>query len=239
VTATTERPLGLRGGLRRLSTGLLVYGAIGLIVAVIGLVGVFWVTGRINTAEVRASATLAQLTATLERTSTALTDASATAGSFATTIDSSSTALGQAAVTIRNVTPQLRALETQFRAINILGAQPLARAAELMGQVASDIEGLDQRIDGIAVALVDNRDALATNARSLGALGTQMAALAGRLESGVIEESLADIQALVTVLMLLFVMWTAVPAIGALGLGWWIRTELRRGDDEGSAQLVA
>jgi methyl-accepting chemotaxis protein len=239
VTTSTDQRLGLRGGLRRLSTGLLVYGAVGLLVAIIGLAGVVYVTGRINTAEERAAVTIAELNATLERTATALSDASATAGSFTSTIDTSATTIGQAAVTIRDITPQLHDLENQFRSINILGAQPLSRAADLMGQLATGIEGLDQRLDGVAGALTDNQDRLATNGESLGALAVQLGVMTDRLESGVVEDSLADVQVVVTVLMLLFVMWTAVPAIGALFLGVWVRRELGRADDGASAKVVA
>lgn len=239
MTTTPDPRLGPRGGLRRLSTGLLIYGAAGLLVAIIGLAGVLYVTGRINTAEERATVTIAELTTTLERTTTALSDASATAGSFTTTIDTSATTIGQAAGTIRNLTPQLHDLENQFRSINILGAQPLSRAADLMGQVATDIEGLDQRLDGIAGALTDNRDTLATNGESIGALAVQLGIVTDRLESGVVEDSLADVQVVVTVLMLLFVMWTAVPAVGALFLGVWVRRELGRADDGVSAKVVA
>jgi uncharacterized phage infection (PIP) family protein YhgE len=241
VTTDTRRPLGLRGGLRRLSVGLIAYGLIGLVVAVIGLGGLFLVSSRINTAADRADTTLGELTATMDKTATALKDASATATSFATTIDTSSTALGQAAVTIRGVGPQLHDLETQFRSINILGAQPLLRAADLMGQVATGIDGLDVKIDGVASALLDNKAALLKNADSLGALGTQMSALSVRIKSGVIQESLDDQQAVVTLLILIFVMWTAVPAIGALLLGIWLRRELGRTDDDSpaSAKVVA
>jgi uncharacterized phage infection (PIP) family protein YhgE len=239
VTTTSDRPLVTRGGVRRLSTGLLAYGVVGLLVAIVGLAGVVYVTGRINTAEERAAVTIAELTTTLERTATALDDASATAGSFTTTIDTSATTIGQAAATIRSITPQLHDLESQFRSINILGAQPLSRAADLMGQLATGIEGLDQRLDGVAGALTDNRDTLGTNAESLGALALQLGVMTDRLESGVVEDSLADVQVVVTVLMLLFVMWSAVPAVGALFLGVWIRRELGRTDDAGSEQLVA
>jgi hypothetical protein len=239
VTSDTPRPLGLRGGLRRLSTFLIAYGVIGLLVAVVGLVGLVGISGRIGTAAERGSATIAELTVAMDRTATALADAGATAGSFATTIETSSSALSQAAATIRNVEPQLRDLETQFRSINILGAQPLSRAADLMGQIATDIAGLDQRIDGIASALLDNQAALLKNADSLGALGESMSALSARIKTGIIQESLADQQAVVTVLILVLVMWTAVPAIGALGFGWWLRAELRRGDAESESAVAA
>ena len=226
MTSSARRPLGLRGGLGRLATGLIAYGLVGLVVAALGLGGLLWINGRINTAADRATTTIAELTATLDRTATALEDASATAGTFATTIDNASTTLDQAATTISTVQPQLAALQDQFRSINILGAQPLSRAADLMGSIATSISGLDQRLDGVSSALRANHDALQANRDSLAALGTQMRSLADRLKSGVLEESLADLQAVVTILILVFVMWAVVPAIGALLFGIWLRREL-------------
>ena len=47
-----------------------------------------------------------------------------------------------------------------------------------------------------------------------------------RLRSGVVEDSLADVH--VAILLLLFVLtaWAAVPAVGALVFGVWLRREL-------------
>ena len=46
--ATESTPaIGLRGGLRRLSTGLIVYGFAGLVVALLGLVALGWTSGRV------------------------------------------------------------------------------------------------------------------------------------------------------------------------------------------------
>ena len=238
---STPRPLGLRGGLGRLSTWLIAYGLIGLVVAAIGLGGLLWINGRINAAADRATATIAELTATLDRTATALEDASTTADTFATTIEGASTTLDQAATTVSTVQPQLAALQDQFRSINILGAQPLARAADLMGTIATSISGLDQRLKGVSGSLAANHDALLANRDSLGALGAQMRSLADRLKSGVLEESLADLQAVVTILILVFVMWAIVPAVGALLFGIWLRRELgaSSGPPEPSAQVVA
>ena len=37
---------------------------------------------------------------------------------------------------------------------------------------------------------------------------------------------MADVQAIITVTLLVFTAWTAVPAVGAMGLGLWLRKEL-------------
>jgi methyl-accepting chemotaxis protein len=234
-----RRPRSIRGAFRRLSTGLLIYGAIGIVVAIVGLVALLWIGARIEAAADRADTTIAQLTATIDRTSTAIEDAGATAGSFATTLDDASLAVAQAATIIRDVQPQLESLETQFRSISILGNQPLSRAADLVGNIKTQLDGFDERLDGIATSLGQNRDSLVKNADSLDALGASMGRLSDRLKSGVIQESLSDLQTVVEVLILVFVVWTAVPAVGAIILGWWLRSELRRPEDEGSTQLVA
>jgi len=224
-----------RRGLERLASGLLIYGIVGLIVGIIGLGGLIWVNGKVNTAAERATATISQLTATLDKTATALTDASSSANSFATTIDSSSAALDQAASTIANVEPLLQRLEGQLRGVNILGSQPLGGAADVVAQLAGDMSGLDQKLGAISTSLGDNKGKLGTNSQSLGALGTQMAALSDRLQSGVVQESLDDLQSILTVLLATFVMWAVVPAFGALALGIWLRRELRASGGGGGA----
>ena len=84
----------------------------------------------------------------------------------------------------------------------------------------------------IATGLEGNRDALAGNATSLGQLGDSVEAMATRLDSGVVEDSLAQIQMVIAVVLLLFTAWSAVPAVGALVAGIWLRRELERSGAE-------
>jgi hypothetical protein len=90
------------------------------------------------------------------------------------------------------------------------------------------MEGLDTRVSVVATGLTSNRDSLAGNATSLGQLGDITEALAARLGSGVIEDSLGDLQRLISVTLLVFTAWSVVPAVGALVLGVWLRRELGR-----------
>jgi antibiotic biosynthesis monooxygenase (ABM) superfamily enzyme len=50
--------------------------------------------------------------------------------------------------------------------------------------------------------------------------------VADDLRTGIVQDSLADVQLILTVLFVLLVAWTAVPAAGALWIGWWLRREL-------------
>lgn len=226
MTAPAERPVRLGPGLRRLSRGLIAYGVIGLIVALLGLAALISVSGRIGALADRTAVQVDAVIATLDDTSTALTDAGTTAGSFSSTLSVTASTVDQAAEAVRAVQPRLADLEAQFRSINILGNQPLAGAADMVDGISAGISGLDVRLDQIGASLADNEDALAQNQRSLTALGVRVGALADRLREGGIDQGLDDVQAIVTITLLVFAAWTAVPAAGALGLGWWLRREL-------------
>lgn len=224
MTASTERPIGLRTGLRRLSTGLIAYGAVGLVIALLGLVALVWVGGRISSLADRASDQIDAVSATLDETANVLTVTGATATSFSGTLGGTAATVGQAADTIRAVKPRLAALETQFRSINILGSQPLSSAADVVSEIAAGLEGMDTNLDVVSKGLVDNEGSLERSATALTALGGRLGSLADRLQTGI--GAAADLQAIVTITLLVFTAWTAVPAAGALGLGWWLRKEM-------------
>jgi hypothetical protein len=225
------RPVGLRGGLRRLAQGLIAYGIIGLVVAAICLVALIWVNGRVGGLRAEAETTVGNLATTMDRTAQSLHDASTTAQSFTVTVEESAQAVSSAAATITEVRTGLGSLESQLRAVSILGAQPLSGTADAVGRIDASLEGLDTRLSGIATGLSGNRDALARNATSLGQLGDSVEAMAERLDSGVIEDSLGDIQKVIVVVLLVFTAWSLVPAVGALVGGLWLRRELERSAD--------
>lgn len=219
---------GLRDGLGRLSRGLIVYGLVGLVVAMIAFGALVWVNGRISSLGDRVETTVEELATTMERTAVVLQDASTTAQTFTTTIDRSTEALNTTADAIAGVRSRLEDLEGLFRAVNILGATPLGAAADAVGGIANAIEGLDTRLSAIADSLDASGGALRQNATSLGNLGDSTAALAARLRSGVIEDSVADVQMVIAVTLLVFTAWAVVPAVGALALGVWLRRILAR-----------
>lgn len=228
MTVAEPHPIGLREGLHRLSTGLIVYGLIGILVAVIGLGALVWANGRIASLSDRVNTSVEQLATTMDRTADVLRDASTTASSFTDTLDRTTEAVSSAAQTIVSVRTNLETLESAMRAVDILGLTPLGAPANAVGGIADAIEGLDTRLTAIAASLEGNRDNLSANATSLAALGESTGALAARLRSGAVEDSLSDVQAIITVVLLLFAVWSAVPAIGALAFGVWLRREMDR-----------
>jgi hypothetical protein len=213
----------LRGGLERLATGLIAFGVAGLVAAFIGLAALVWAGGRIASLADTVDAEVAIVATTLDRTAVTLEAAGTSAVAFAATLDRTPTSVRQAAATIRNLRPNLEAIEAQLASINILGAQPLADAARLFGDMASDLEGLDDRLDLIAADLEADSEVLRVNAASLRQLADRTEAVAERVRAGIIQRGLGDLQAALVVTLLVFVAWTAIPSIGALVFGFWLR----------------
>ncbi|MEX2184521.1 MAG: hypothetical protein WEC14_08735 [Chloroflexota bacterium] len=223
MAVTPIDPGPLRPGLRRLSLGLIGYGVVGLVLAMAGLLVLVSVGGRVTSAVDRTSAQVESLVATLEGSSRVLRDAGSSAISFAVTLERTPPSVRQVASTMGNLQGNLRTVESQLGSLSILGARPLADVARLFGQMATDIDGLDTRLEGIAADLEDNKAKLLTNATSLKALGDRLDAIAADLDRGTIQDGLADLPGTLTILALLIVAWMALPAAGALALGWWLR----------------
>ncbi|MEO6206737.1 MAG: hypothetical protein ABIP77_02130 [Candidatus Limnocylindrales bacterium] len=215
-------------GLRRASTGLLIYGVVGLLVAALGLVALVWVGGRVTTLSERTEAQVEQLAVTLKASASALDDAATTSMSFASTLERTPPTIRQASQTVGNLEANLRLTSDQLASIFILGSQPLGQVAGLFGQMASDLDGLDTRLDLIAADLEGNKSALLVNADSLRATGVRLDGLAASLRGGFVAESFDDVAAVLTVLALALILVTALPAIGALAFGWWLRWTMDR-----------
>jgi hypothetical protein len=212
-----------RRGLARLATALIVYGIIGLIAAAIGFGALISASGRIGSLGDRIVSEAVSLDAIIGLTANVLDDASTTAGTFAPTVQQTSVTVSEAATAVRDIEPRLRDLETQANAIEIFGQRPVASLGQVFGQIATDISGLDEQLDGIATELGRNKAALTANAESLGALAHLVRAYKGRVKPEAIDAGIDEARRLLMFTLALFIAWTAVPAFGALIVGRWMR----------------
>ena len=228
-----RRPLTLRRGLRRLSSGLIAYGLIGLLLAVVGGFALSWVGGRVGDVADRTGDQVDAIVSTLDQTAVVLSSMGTSATSFSGTLERTPPAVRQTAQTVANLRANLVLVQGQLGAINILGARPLANAANLFGQMALDLEGLDARLEVIATDLDTNRGVLLENSAALETLGSELDGVADDLRGGVIEDSLTDVQLILVVMSVLLVGWAALPAVGALAMGLWLRRETRDPDGDG------
>jgi hypothetical protein len=212
-----------RRGLLRLANALIVYGAIGLLATAIGIAALISASGRIGSLGERIVSEAVSLDAIIDRTAAVLNDAAATARSFAPTVKQTSGTVRSAAVAIRDIEPRLRDLETQANAIDIFGSKPVAPLGQLFGQIAGDVSGLDDQLDGIATEMDRNETALTANSASLGALADLVGAYKGRLKPAAIDAGIEDARRLLLITLALFIGWTAIPAVGSLIVGRWMR----------------
>jgi hypothetical protein len=210
-------------GLRRLATGLIAYGVIGLFVAVVGLVALTRTADRLGTVAGGLSGEVERLGRILDRTAVALDGAASTADGFSATVDRTGPTVRRAASAVAAIGPRLRQLEAEANGIAILGTRPLAGIGGLFGEIAVQIDGLDAELTAIADQLTANQDSLADNAASLGRLAGEVRSLEERLTSEGVVEGFDDVEGLVLLALGLFVAWSALPALAALGLGIWLR----------------
>jgi hypothetical protein len=212
-----------RRGLLRLANALIVYGVIGLLAAAIGFAALISASSRIGSLGERIVSEAVSLDAIIVLTADVLDDAATTAGTFGPTVKQTSVTVSQAAGAIREIEPRLRDLETQANAIEIFGQRPVAPLGQLFGQIATDVSGLDEQLDGIATEMGRNEEALTANAASLGALADLVRAYKGRLQPAAIDAGIDDARRLLLLTLALFIGWTTVPAVGSLIVGRWMR----------------
>jgi hypothetical protein len=217
-----------RPALRRLTKGLLAYGVIGLILSLVAALAILLAVGRLSAVGETVGGGADQVGTVLARMTTVLDGAATSAATFGTTIDNGSSALTAAAADIRAIVPQLRDIETQANAINILGSRPLEPLASLFGDIAGQIGDLDTQLEGVSTNLSANRGALTANATSLAALATEVRALRDQIPAEMPGTALGDARWLVVLLLLVVLAAVALPAVAALWLGWWLRRELLR-----------
>ena len=218
-----SRTAGLAAAGRSLSRGLLAYGIVGLVVSAIGFGAIAWVNTRINDIRSEARANVATMANTLGLAAVVLRDASTTGQSFSVTADQASRAAASVAASITEVRSELSSVEAQLRSVSILGATPLASSADAVRRIGASMDGLDIRVSLIADALNGNRAALGTDAASLARLADAVDALADRLRAVGEPDAAGEIEQVVTMALLMFAAWSLVPAIGALGIGLWLR----------------
>jgi hypothetical protein len=210
-------------GLSRLATALIVYGIIGLLAAAIGFTALIAASGRIGSLGERIVSEAANLDAIINGTARVLDDAATTAATFGPTVKQTAVTVHDAAVAVRDIQPRLRDIETQANGIDIFGTKPVAPIGQLFGQIAGDMAGLDVQLDGIATEMGKNEGALTANSQSLGALAQLVRAYTGRVQPAAIDAGIEDARRLLLMTLALFIGWTAVPAVGALVVGQWMR----------------
>lgn len=212
---------------RRLSRALIGFGIVGLVVAFLALVGLAVGVARVNGFADRFGGDVGAIAQTLDRTSDVIDRAATTAGSFGTTIDGTTGALGIVGGDIDSIVPRLDSIADQTAAISILGANPLSSVSGLFRDIATQLRDVRGQLTAIGTSLTTNRAALGTNATSLGNLSAETRRLSDRLNGASITGAIGDVRLLLVIVLGIGALGAAVPAVGALVVGLWLRRALR------------
>jgi hypothetical protein len=212
--------------LSRLARWLVVYGVVGLVVAVVAIGALAAGLGRVATLSDALRGDANGISETLLQTADVIDRAATTSDDFGLTIDRTTAALGTVGSDIRDIVPRLQAIEAQANGITILGSTPLAPLAGLFGEIAGQLGDVQTQLDAVSASLATNRTSLSTTGASLTRLATQTRDLSTKLGGDSVPNALDDARWLFVAVLGVAALGAAMPAVGALALGVWLRREL-------------
>ena len=207
---------------RRLGTGMLVFGLIGMVIAAIVAVSLVYGAFAARNLDERLEADQAQITSALERVSASMTSLATTTSNAGTTLSTTSQVLIDAEHVLQQASDTLTVLSSALN-ISILGNQPFATASQRMSELAVTVSSFEAR----AAALGENlhRNAVDTEEMTgrIEDLGEQVDSLAERIGGF---DRIGELVALLIggiVLAALLTAWVAFAAAFCAWAGWRLR----------------
>ena len=208
--------------LRRMGTGLLVFGVVGMIVA--GIVAVGLAAGAIaaRNLDERVAADQARLVQTLERIDATMAQTVTTIGNAGSTLTTTSETIGSAADVLGRVAETSDEL-SQSLDISILGSRPLQGAATRFGQLAVDARAFQDKAAALASNLGVNAGDTAALADRVDELRAEVSSLETRIASFEVTGQLVSFLVGGILLLSLLVAWLAVAGAGCAWFGYRLR----------------
>ena len=198
---------------RRLSTGLIVYGAIGLLLTIAAIVAVFWLNSQFGDVQEDLAAQVDQLEQTLQSTSESIVTAAGSTDGFSGTLDASVPGLESAATVLERVEGVLTRLRIPF-----LGDQ-----LQSVRDLGAELGTLSESLSDVAATLEPNTAQLAETTEAMRALASDIDALRASLEDGLIERGADQGFNFLRAGIIALTIWLALPSLAALLVGIWLR----------------
>jgi methyl-accepting chemotaxis protein len=209
---------------RRLGTGMLVFGLVGLVIAAI--LGIGLIGGAIAARDLdqRLQADQARIADSLHRVSDSMASLAATTDHAGATLQTSSNTLTEAKTVLDSAAATAQSLSEALN-VSILGSQPFAQASTRLAELSRTLTAFQGRADALAANLGQNASDASDMADKVRAMQTELDDLATRVEDF---DRLGEIVNLALGGIVLAGLLTAWVAIGAAFLAWagW---RLRRG----------
>jgi hypothetical protein len=209
---------------RRLGTGMLVFGLVGMVIA--GIVAVALVYGAFaaRNLDERLAADQAQITSSLERVSVSMESLATTTANAGTTLTTTSQVLIDAQLVLDQAADTLTTLASALN-ISILGSQPFATASQRMTELAASVSSFESR----AAALGENLHQNAVDAEAMTGriedLGEEVDTLSERIDGFDRIGELVNLLIGGIVLAALLTAWVAFAAAFCAWAGWRLRRQ--------------
>ena len=201
---------------RRLGTGMLVFGLVGLVIAAILGVGLILGAFAARDLDTRLEADRIRIADSLHQVSDSMTSLASTTGHAGDTLRTSSQTLAEAKAVLESAASSARALSESLN-VSILGSQPFANASARLAELATTITSFEGKADALAANLDQNATDAADMARKIGAMQAEVDTLATRVEDF---DRIGEIVNLVLGGIVLGALLTAWVAVGAAFLAW-------------------
>jgi hypothetical protein len=208
---------------RRLGTGMLVFGIIGVLLAAVVAAGLIGgaiaarnLDDRLQADQDRIAASLTRLTASMDSLALTTDHAGATLRATSETLDGAQGVLGSVADTSVAVSDALGAF-------SILGSQPLAGASERLQGLARSVAAFQAKADGLATSLATNADDAATMTDQIRQLTDQVNQLAVQVAAFDRIDEIVGLLIGAAVICGLLTAWVALGAAFCAWAGWRLR----------------
>ena len=203
--------------LRRMGTALVVFGAVGMVIAALVAVGLLGGAIAARNLDERLTAQQAQLATTLTKIDSSMARAVTTIGNAGTTLSTTSDTLANAGTVLESVAGTAEELSRSID-ISILGSRPLASAAARLGTLATDVRGFEGRAATLASNLQQNASDTTALAAEIDGLRTQVSSLSARVAGF---EATGELVSLVLGWLLLLGLLAAWLALAGAGCAWF------------------
>jgi hypothetical protein len=198
---------------RRLSTGLIVYGTIGVLLTIAAIVAVFWLNSHFADVQDDLAVQVDQLEQTLQSTSDSIVAAADSADGFSGTLDASVPGLESASAVLGRVENVLTGLRIPF-----LGDQ-----LQSVRDLGAELGTLAESLNDVAATLEPNTAQLAETTEAMRALASDLDDLRASLEDGLVERGADQGFNFFRAGIIALTIWLALPSLAALFAGIWLR----------------
>jgi len=200
---------------RHLSTALIVYGVVGVLLAIASIIALIIVNGRIGNVSDNVTARIDRIERTLSATSDSLDSAATSALGFSNTLGTTSRALSSSSNVVGALSPVLVALGKLGPLLGSAGDK-----FESVGQSMSD---LAPTLDELSTNLAQNQQQLENTSASAQRLADELDNVQVELQKGTIETRVSEGFNFLKAGLIAMTIWLALPAAAALFIGIWLR----------------